>query len=55
MKKFAKIALGALLLTGAATAMATAPADARVVVGVGVVAPRTTAGPALSILWLRLL
>jgi hypothetical protein len=36
MKKFAKIALGALLLTGAATAMAAAPADARVVVGVGV-------------------
>jgi hypothetical protein len=36
MRKFAKIALGAMLLAGAATAMASAPADARVVVGVGV-------------------
>lgn len=36
MKRFAKIALGALLMAGAATAMTAAPADARVVVGLGV-------------------
>jgi hypothetical protein len=34
MKRFAKLALGALILAGAATAAA-APASARVVVGVG--------------------
>ena len=34
MKRFAKIALGALILAGAATAAA-APASARVVVGLG--------------------
>jgi hypothetical protein len=36
MKRFAKIALGALAIAGAATAMTAAPADARVVVGFGV-------------------
>jgi|SRR5581483_5377249 len=36
MKKFAKIALGALIVAGAATAMTAAPAEARVVVGFGV-------------------
>jgi hypothetical protein len=36
MKKFAKVALSALLLAGAATAVASSPADARVVVGFGV-------------------
>src|SRR5262249_25310652 len=35
MKKFAKVALSALLLAGAATAVASSPADARVVVGFG--------------------
>ena len=35
MKRFAKIALGALMLAGAATAVASSPADARVVVGFG--------------------
>jgi len=35
MKTFAKVALGALLLAGAATAVASSPADARVVVGLG--------------------
>src|ERR1700744_3345622 len=39
MKKFAKIALGAVMLAGAATAMASAPAEARGVVGVGIGAP----------------
>ncbi len=34
MKRFTKIALGALMLAGAAT-VATAPASARVVVGIG--------------------
>ena len=36
MKKFAKVTLGALMLAGAATAVATTPADARVSVGVGI-------------------
>ena len=36
MKKFAKVALGGLILAGAATAVASSPADARVVVGFGV-------------------
>jgi hypothetical protein len=35
MKKFAKIALGALVLAGAATVAASAPAEARVSVGIG--------------------
>jgi hypothetical protein len=35
MKKFAKVALGALLMAGAATAVASSPAEARVVVGLG--------------------
>src|ERR1700754_1912974 len=39
MKKFAKVALSALILAGAATAVASSPADARVVVGVGVGGP----------------
>jgi len=34
MKKFAKVALGAVMLAGAATALS-APAEARVVVGIG--------------------
>ena len=36
MKKFAKVALGTLMLAGAVTAVASSPADARVVVGFGV-------------------
>lgn len=36
MKTFAKVALSALVLAGAATAVASSPADARVVVGFGV-------------------
>jgi hypothetical protein len=36
MKRFAKIALGALAIAGAATAITAAPADARVVVGFGI-------------------
>ena len=39
MKRFAKVALGALMLPGAATAVASSPADARVVVGFGVGGP----------------
>lgn len=35
MKKFAKVALGALLMAGAATAVASSPAEAGVVVGLG--------------------
>ena len=35
MKKFAKVALGALIAAGAATAVASTPAEARVVVGLG--------------------
>ena len=44
MKRFAKLALGALLMAGAATAIAS-PASARVFVGVGapLVAPAATA------------
>ena len=46
MKRFAKIALGALILAGAATAAA-APASARVVVGLGVpvAAPAAVCSP----------
>ncbi len=36
MKKFAKIALSALMLAGAATAVAATPASARVTVGIGI-------------------
>ena len=39
MKKFAKVALGALMLAGAATAVAATPADARVSIGIGLGAP----------------
>jgi hypothetical protein len=46
MKKFAKIALGALMLAGAATAMTAAPADARVSVGIGIGVPGYYGGPA---------
>ena len=35
MKKFAKVAFGALMLAGAATAVAATPADARVSIGIG--------------------
>lgn len=45
MKKFAKVALGAVMLAGAATAVASSPADARVVVGVGIGAPGYYGGP----------
>ena len=45
-----KIALSALLLTGAVTAMTAAPADARVVVGVGV-GPGYVGPAPLSVLW----
>lgn len=38
MKRFAKLALGAMLLAGA-TAVTTAPADARVTIGVGIGIP----------------
>lgn len=38
MKRFAKFALGAVLLAGAATAMTT-PADARVSIGIGIGVP----------------
>jgi hypothetical protein len=38
MKRFAKLALGAVLMAGAATAMAT-PADARVSIGIGIGVP----------------
>jgi hypothetical protein len=36
MRKFAKTAIAALLLTGAATALTTAPAQARVSIGIGI-------------------
>jgi hypothetical protein len=39
MKAFAKIALGAVMLAGAATAMSAAPAEARVSVGIGIGLP----------------
>ena len=39
MKSVAKIALGALMLAGAATAISAAPADARVSVGIGIGVP----------------
>jgi hypothetical protein len=45
MKKFAKVALGALMVAGAATAVASSPAQARVVVGFGV-GPGYGYGPA---------
>ncbi len=44
MKRFAKLALGALLLAGA-TAITTAPADARVTVGIGIGIPGPYYGP----------
>ena len=46
MKRFAKIALGAVMLAGAATAIAS-PASARVFVGVGAPLVDTRAGPGL--------
>ncbi len=48
MKKFAKLALSALFVAGAATAMASSPADARVVVGLGFGGPAYYPAPGYS-------
>ena len=45
MKKFAKFALGAVMLAGAATVVAATPADARVSVGIGIGVPGYYYGP----------